>query len=190
MSGGFGRKGVTAEAPVLRGFGNAPVSAPPRARPAERPATGPADGLSPEARAFIAAERARGAEPQGSTDPVPFSTASTTFRASPKPKPARSIVTAYVLWWFGAILGAHRFYLGAYRSGMALTGLFWGGLALGAVMSKKSSLWIGGYAVPPFWVAMILASLLWSFVDAFLIPGLMRRYRAERQTEGLAHVFA
>ena len=100
------------------------------------------------------------------------------------------MIVAYVLWWFGPVFAAHRFYLGAYWSGAVLMGLFWGGLALGAVMSKKSSMWVGGYAVPPLWAAMILAWLAWSLIDAFLIPSLMRRYRAARHGDTLAHVFA
>ncbi len=182
MSGGFGRKGVVGEAPAPRGFGSAPTGA----RVAR--SDGAADGLSPEARAFIAAERVRRSESLTSADPVRSD--APVFRVAPKAKPARTMLVAYVLWWWGAAFAAHRFYLGAYRSGAAMTGLFWGGLALGSVMSKKSSLWVGGYAVPPFWAAMIIAWMLWCLVDAFLIPGLMRRYRAERQTEGLAHVFA
>jgi TM2 domain-containing membrane protein YozV len=100
------------------------------------------------------------------------------------------MMMAYLLWWFGPAFGAHRFYLGAYQSGAAMAGLFWDGLARGAIMSKKSSLWVGGYAVPPFWAAMILAWLLWCLIDAFLIPGMMRRHRENRRSDGLAHVFA
>ena len=186
MSGGFGRKGVVAGEASPRGFGNAPGIT----CLTESPASRGDDGLSPQARAFIAAERARGADGQAQGELPQRVAAVSTLPASSRPKPARSMLTTYLLWWFGPVFAAHRFYLGAYRSGAAITGLFWGGLALGAVMSKKSSLWIGAYAVPPFWAAMIIAWMLWCLVDAFLIPGLMRRYRAERQTEGLAHVFA
>ncbi len=182
MPGGFGRKGVVGEAAAPRSFGA------PAMRAATPGTSAPDGGLSPEARAFIAAERVRRAESLSSSDPVRSD--APVFRTAPKAKPARTMLVAYVLWWWGAAFAAHRFYLGAYRSGAAMTGLFWGGLALGSVMSKKSSLWIGSYAVPPFWAAMVIAWMLWCLVDAFLIPGLMRRYRAERQTEGLAHVFA
>jgi hypothetical protein len=186
MSGGFGRKGVMAGAPVARSFGGAIASNP---RPSE-PVTGPDDGLSPAARAFIAAERARNSEARPMIDPMASATISGTYLAPSKPKSDRSMIVAYVLWWFGPVFAAHRFYLGAYRSGAALAGLFWGGLALGAIMSKKSSLWVGGYAVPPFWAAMILVWMGWSLIDAFLIPGLMRRYRASQHTDSLAQVFA
>lgn len=100
------------------------------------------------------------------------------------------MMVAYVLWWFGPVFAAHRLYLGAYQSGAALAGLFWGGLALGAVMSKKSSIWVGSVAMPPIGVVMIIVWLLWTLVDAFLIPGLMRKYRASQTSDGLAHVFA
>jgi hypothetical protein len=56
-----------------------------------------------------------------------------------------------------------------------MAGLFWGGLMLGAVMSKQSTL-IGSVGIPPLWVVMIFAWLLWCLVDLFLIPGLRRRY--------------
>ena len=66
------------------------------------------------------------------------------------------MVKAYILWWFGPVFAAHRFYLGAYRSG----------------------------------AAMIIAWMIWCLLDAFLIPGLMRRYRASQSADTLAHVFA
>lgn len=58
----------------------------------------------------------------------------------PQSAGAKSVMLAYLLWWFGAVFAAHRLCLGAYRSAAALAGLFWGGLALGAFMSHQSSL--------------------------------------------------
>ena len=106
-----------------------------------------------------------------------------------KPKSDRSMVVAYVLWWFGALLAAHRFYLGAHRTALAQLGLFWGGLAIAALMSKKSTIWIGGLAVPPLGIMMIIICIFWVIIDVLLIPGLMRRYRASQHTDTLAHVF-
>lgn len=186
MSGGFGRKGVLASAPVPRGFGAATGPVP----RAAAPVADPGDGLSPAARAFLAAERARGVNQTPANDPVASATASAMRLAPTKPKRDRSMMVAYVLWWFGAFLAAHRFYLGAHRSALAQLGLFWGGLAIAAMMSKKSSLWIGGLAVPPPGIMMILICVVWVILDIFLIPGLMRRYRAAQRGENLAHVFA
>jgi TM2 domain-containing membrane protein YozV len=184
MSGGFGRKGVVAGAPVARSFGSA-LNGNPRAA-----ASAPDDGLSPQARAFLAAERARGSEQQAPVDPTSSPVAWATRPSATKPKSDRSMIVAYVLWWFGAFLAAHRFYLGAHRSAVAQLGLFWGGLVIGGLMSKKSTIWIGGLAVPPPGVMMILICMIWVVLDVFLIPGLMRRYRASQQSETLGHVFA
>jgi TM2 domain-containing membrane protein YozV len=190
MSGGFGRKGVVAGAPVARTMGSGMSSAMgnPRSSP---PASGPEAGLSPAARAFLAAERSRGADERRPADQPTMSAAESAMRFAPtKSKSDRSMVVAYVLWWFGAMLAAHRFYLGAYRSALAQLGLFWGGLAIASVMSKKSSVWIGSVAVPPPGIMMILACMIWVLLDIFLIPGLMRRYRATQQRDDLTHVFA
>ena len=105
-------------------------------------------------------------------------------------KPPKSLALSYVLWWFGGAFAVHRIYLGAFRSAAAMAGLFWGGLALGAVMSKKSSLWVGGVAVPPLWVAMILAWMAWWLLDAFLIPGVRRRQAQVGSVQSLSTVFA
>lgn len=146
---------------------------------------GPA--LSAEARAFLAAERSR---KHSERAPAHLSAYESAALLQPNvAKPPKNLAVAYVLWWFGGVFAAHRFYLGAFRSAAAMAGLFWGGLALGAVMSKKSSLWVGGVAVPPLWAAMILAFALWWFVDAFLIPGVRRRQAQVDSTQSLSRVF-
>ncbi len=175
MSGGFGRKGVTAGAPVQAGFAAMPGSAPRAFAPISLPEND--DGLSPAARAFIAAERGRTIQPAPSHDPM-ASAATSAMRLSPtKSKSDRNMLLAYVLWWFSGPIGTHRFYLGAHRSGLVMLGLLFGGLL---VM----------LAVPVLGVAMICACIGWTLVDAFLIPGLMRQYRAANRSEDLAHVFA
>ena len=145
-------------------------------------------GLSPQARAFLAAERTRkGPEPS----PARLSAFESAALLQPRvAKPAKSLAVAYLLWWFGAVFAAHRLYLGAFRSGAAMAGLFWGGLALGAIMSKTSSMWVGGVAVPPLWAAMILAWMIWCVVDKFLIPGLRRRHARLGADRSLSAVFA
>lgn len=143
-------------------------------------------GLSPQARAFLAAERNR----KGPDSPVRLSAFESAALLQPNvAKPPKSLARAYMLWWFGGAFAMHRIYLGAFRSAAAMGGLFWGGLALGAVMSKKSSLWIGGVAVPPLWVAMILAWMAWWFLDGFLIPGVRRRHAQVGSVQSLSTVF-
>lgn len=186
MSGGFGRKGVGVGSPVARSPVR-PTNPAPRSAPAAAPTD---DGLSPEARAFIAAERARKPEDMRSSDPMASVAASAMRLAPSKAKPRRSMVVAYVLWWWGTPLAAHRFYLGAHRSALAMLGLFWGGLAIAAMMSKQSTSWVGSYAVPPSGIMMVLIWMVWALLDAFLIPGLMKQYRAANQTDELTHVFA
>ncbi len=75
----------------------------------------------------------------------------------------KSMVMAYVLWWFCSPLGAHRFYLGANQSGAAMAGLFFGGLLLGIATGS-------GYPV-----TLIGVWFVWTLADVFLIPGLTRR---------------
>lgn len=170
MSGGFGRKGVGTGTPVdssaANGFGNRS----PAASPGDRD-----DGLSSQARAFLAAERA------GRGEPAPARTADVYASAAAfqpvTAAPERSLLLAYVLWWFGGIIGAHRFYLGAYRSGIAMPGLLFGGL-------------IVGQAVKLAGVAMILGCMIWVFVDAFFIPGLRRRHAASLRTGEFAYAYA
>ena len=144
--------------------------------------------LSSQARAFLAAERNRKNQERA---PVHLSAYESAALLQPTvAKPPKSLAIAYVLWWFGGAFAAHRFYLGAFRSGAAMAGLFWGGLALGAVISKKSSLWIGGTAVPPLWAAMILAWMVWCLLDLFLIPGVRRRQAKRRSGQSLSAVFS
>ena len=174
---GFGRKGSSAG-----------ISGTAQSRFGATQSSGHADdGLSPQARAFLASERNRKNSEQASVGLSAYESAA--LLQPIVAKPPKSLVVAYVLWWFGAAFAAHRFYLGAYRSAAAMVGLFWGGLALGAIMSKKSSLWIGGVAVPPLWAAMILAWLVWCLLDVFLIPGVRRRHAQGGSRESLAGVF-
>ncbi len=122
---------------------------------------------------------------------APARAAESALRWAPeKPKSERKLWIAYVLWWFATPLAAHRFYLGAYRSGLAMFGLFWGGLAIAAVMSKQSSLSIGGYFMPPPGIAMVLVWMLWALLDVFLIPGVRRRHAQPQQARELSAIFA
>lgn len=78
----------------------------------------------------------------------------TTTTVAPK-----SIVVAYVLWFFLGQLGIHRFYLG--RKGSAIAMLI---------------LTIIGWATVAFVVGFFLLGIvgIWLIVDIFLIPGMVR----------------
>jgi TM2 domain-containing membrane protein YozV len=174
---GFGRKGMAGAPQLTPGQAMALRAMPPAA------AEPPEAAVSPRLAAFLAAERAanRQVEPGLSdvaiqTDlpspPRPPSSSKVTFPTSDSKK---SMLVAYICWWFCSPLAAHRFYLGAYRLAFAMAGLFWGGLMLGLVSSHQSTFVVGGLFMPPLWAAMILVFMVWAVVDVFLIPGLTRR---------------
>lgn len=61
----------------------------------------------------------------------------------------KSMIAAYILWWFFGIFGGHRFYLGKTGSAIAMLLI---------------SLTIVG----------LIITVIWSIIDAFLIPGMVR----------------
>lgn len=73
---------------------------------------------------------------------------------------ARSAGVAYLLWFFLGMFGAHRFYLG--RPGTAFLMIL-------------------------AWLVFVLPGFIWWIVDAFLIPGMIKRdnnvLRSRLQTE-------
>ncbi|RWL87733.1 MAG: TM2 domain-containing protein [Mesorhizobium sp.] len=77
---------------------------------------------------------------------------------------AKSAGVAYLLWFFLGALGAHRFYLA--RTGTAIAQLLffifgWMTIVIG----------IGALLLIPL--------AIWVLVDAFLIPGMIQRHKAE-----------
>ena len=70
----------------------------------------------------------------------------------------KSVLVAYLLWFFLSGLAAHRFYLGKTGSAVAMLLLFWGGVALMVV-------YVG--------FLLVLVWGIWWLVDAFLIPGMV-----------------
>ena len=172
MSGGFGRRGLNSA-----GVGASAVK--PANFGSTRAQVAPAsveEGPSPQMRAFLAAERARRAEqPEPSLSEVAMATphggGAAYIRTN---RPDRSMILAYVLWYFGCAIAAHRFYLGATQSALIMLGLFVGGLF---VM----------FLFPPLGLVLLGAWGLWSLADVALIPGLMRRYR---ESGDVAEAFA
>jgi TM2 domain-containing membrane protein YozV len=73
----------------------------------------------------------------------------------------KSVVVAYVLWFFVGWLGGHRFYLKHTGTAIAM-------LIISLVSIPLSLLAVGalGFAVVG----------IWALVDAFLIPGMARDY--------------
>lgn len=176
----FGRKGLApgsgggAAPPAMRlRPGGVPV------RPAAAPAV--ADPYAAQREAFLAAERARLATQR-------HEDAGAAFAPSRSPRPAsrghrmfgdpaeRSLILAYVFWNFCSPLGLHRIYCGDRSGGLMQLGLFWGGMAM-------------LLAAPPVGVLLIGAWGLWMLADLFLMPGLMRRFKASQRDDEAA-VFA
>ena len=85
--------------------------------------------------------------------PTQQSTTTTTISTS------KSMVVAYVLWFFFGQLGAHRFYLGKTGSAVAQ-------LILGVLGWLLATFVVGFFLLGALWI--------WLIVDIFLIPGLVR----------------
>lgn len=88
---------------------------------------------------------------------------------------AKSIAAAYLLWFFLGGFGVHRFYLGRIRTAIAILSLTILGLVLSAIG-------IG--------VLLLAAVGIWLLVDAFLIPGIVRRHKEQVRQELTAKVAA
>lgn len=71
----------------------------------------------------------------------------------------KSLLVAYLLWWFLGFVGAHRFYLG--RTGSAVLML---------LLSAVS--WVLTFVLVGFLGLALIG--LWWLIDALLIPGMVR----------------
>ena len=71
----------------------------------------------------------------------------------------KSMLVAYLFWFFLGVFGAHRFYCGKTGSGIAQIVMFGAGCLLTLVF-------IG--------VFVLIALYIWVLIDAFLIPGWIR----------------
>ncbi|MGE0255222.1 MAG: TM2 domain-containing protein [Alphaproteobacteria bacterium] len=87
----------------------------------------------------------------------------TETRPAPAVRGDKSMLLAYVLWFFLGSFGVHRFYLGFRTSATIMLVLAVASLLLAVVL-------IGGFA------GAVLA--VWWLVDIFLIPGLVREANA------------
>jgi len=168
---GFGRKGLDGAQQPSQGF------APQRGHTAQNgieglrnSARGPAltqprnSEMSQRTSAFLAGERSRNAQ-LGSAGGI--SDAAAGYRNSAKPE--RSLTMAYVLWFFGGQVSAHRFYLGAYRSACAQVGLLFGPLLIALALPKWTVI-----SITPLIGASIVAWALWVLGDVFFIHRIHR----------------
>ena len=71
----------------------------------------------------------------------------------------KSVLAAYLLWFFLGWLGLHRIYLGYVMSGLVMLALWVAGTALSIIVI--------GYII-------LVVPFLWWLIDLFLIPGLAR----------------
>jgi TM2 domain-containing membrane protein YozV len=76
----------------------------------------------------------------------------------------KSVIIAYLLWFFLGMFGIHRLYLGRIASGLIL-------LLLTLVAGALYWIFIG-------MVLMVIPGLWW-LIDALLIPGIVRDYNNE-----------
>jgi hypothetical protein len=189
----FGRKGLAAG-----------DTAPPLARPATRRDPEAAD-IAARREAFLAAERARReAEPateapdmlaglrnaprpatrrdDSATDswnPMSEDAMRTARRVSHSPARAdtarrffwgrperRSLWIAYLFWFIAGQAGLHRFYCGQKQTAFMQVALAIGSLVVTLIF-------------PPLGFVGLVVWVLWIFADLFLIPGMMRRFKAE-----------
>ena len=79
----------------------------------------------------------------------------------------KSAVVAYLLWFFLGTFGAHRFYLNLYGTGAAIL----------IITLASFLLMFVGIGVFTIWI-----SVIWVFVDLFLIPGITRNYNVALAT--------
>ena len=102
-----------------------------------------------------------------------YAAATATAQASAAPASRQSMIVAYLLWTVGWPLALHRLYLD--KSPGRWLALLWIGT------------WAVGVFAPSDSYAILIPSLGLPLIDAFLIPGWVRRHNAARET-ALAHV--
>ncbi len=73
----------------------------------------------------------------------------------------KSVLIAYLLWWFLGGVGGHRFYLGRTKSAITM-------LVITLVSIPLMFVIIGLFT--------IFISIIWALIDAFLIPGMCREH--------------
>lgn len=94
-------------------------------------------------------------------------------------RPEKSLMLAYVLWFFACAVSAHRFYLGAVQSALVQMGFYLGGWVI-IYLSLGTKQWGSSFYLGAF---LVMIGSVWMLIDLFLIPGIRnrmdRKYRAE-----------
>jgi hypothetical protein len=88
----------------------------------------------------------------------------------------RSLGLAYLFWFVAGQGSLHRFYCGQKESALMQIGL--------AIVSLVIL-----FVFPPLGFIGLLAWIVWIFADLFLMPGMMRRFKADHQAD-YGEVFA
>ncbi len=83
----------------------------------------------------------------------------------------KSVGAAYLLWLVLGFAGGHRFYVGRFGSGVAM-----------AVLAFNGGMWV----LVRVGQVMLAALALWVLIDAFLIPGWVRRVNSKHATRECA----
>ncbi|MFC2033115.1 NINE protein [Chloroflexota bacterium] len=94
-------------------------------------------------------------------------------------------MATWLFWFFCGWYGVHRFYLGYFRSGFAMT-VIWLFILLGFVLSLVFHI-----TNPLFGVFMSIAIIVivtWYFVDIFKLPGMLRKDEQRVQKEALLEI--
>lgn len=163
----FGKKGVVSGGAASASSSQARTRPGTRATPARR--AEPDDPYASQRAAFIAAERASGNLHDGpASSPFPPRTKKSSFIFGDPAK--RTLALAYVYWYFCSPLGLHRIYCGSKETGLYQLALFFGGLVTMLIWAPLGLLALGVW-------------LIWIIADLFLIPGMMRRFKAEHRTD-------
>lgn len=171
QGGGFGRKGLgEGAAPPQRGV-----------IPAQRAPSVDSE-MAAKRAAFIAAERARqldGDFPEraGEDHHPDYSERTedllrqTPYRTAAGKK--KSLMLAYVYWYFAGPVSAHRFYLGETSSAIKQSGAFFCGLIVMTIgfFAQSHAITVGG-------VISICLAFGWIMLDMFYLPGLCRKANA------------
>lgn len=84
----------------------------------------------------------------------------------------RSVGLAYVLWFVLGQLSVHRFYCGQKDTAFIQMGLWIGSLVI-------------LFIFPPIGFVGLLVWICWLFGDLFMIPGMLRKFKAEHDYRGV-----
>lgn len=174
----FGRKGIAEGAAVSvpsnrGGFGVQPAR---KVQAASKAQT--QDPHAAQREAFLAAERElSGGASQDNVGDMQAAIASEFARKSAPNMPSpmslrmfgpiekRSAFVAYLFWFILGQASLHRFYCGRSQSAWMQIGLIFGSVVL-------------GIAISPYLYFGLIIWTIWLFVDLFLIPRMLREYKA------------